>query len=470
MNHTTMSFLIVLSCLCLSASMSCIWYPPPRLDAASVLSATQATGLWGWYKQVRSSDCEPQTDLFISEDTMSILNPASWGWGSDYPTGGSATLKGSVLGAQTSTTPNIQPQATPGQMYSQPIGPQPNPYPAVQQYKTPAGPAPKPTGGGNPSPQPQQDPYANIRPSGPSQQEIDSSFNPILDVYNQAEGNLRGQLPGLISEAEAQANVSRRMLGDNKASTGALLDSQGMQSQQLQQAQTAQQRQTLQELQMANRQRFGGASSAGQAASELQGREFQRNTYQIGQQAQQALMQINQERQKVEREYTTGLEQLEVNRQKAVNDIQRTFQDRLLEINARRGETESAKAQARMSALQDLRNQAYQIDVSRAQFQAQLQLQAQQNTSQLDTIAKSYLSAQNTGQDAVSGFANAPQSAIPGVTPNAQGAQTGYTGQIRKDDEVPTGQMGYQPPDLLSGLMTAINPRQQFSYGSPVLR
>jgi hypothetical protein len=272
-------------------------------------------------------------------------------------------------------------------------------------------------------------PYDNIQPQGPSQQEIDSQFAPVLDVYNQAEGNLRGQLPGLISEAEAQAQASRGLLDNSKANTNELLGSQEQQTRYNQQNQTAQQRQTLQELQTANQQRFGGASSAGQAAGELQGREYQRNTFQIGQQAQQALQQIQQQRQTVERDYNQGLQQLEVNKQQAVNQIQRTFQDKLLEINARRGETESAKAQARMGALQELRNAAYQIDVSKAQFQAQLQMQAQQNASQLDSISKQYLSAGSEAQDVVDNNSAIPAPTNTVINSGRDQAQQ-YVGQI----------------------------------------
>jgi len=303
-----------------------------------------------------------------------------------------------------------------------------------------------PSAGSNPSPV--SNPYDNISaPQGPSQQETDSQFNPIFDVYNQAENNLRGQLPGLIGEAEAQAQASRGLLDNQRTGANELLSGQQQQTFQSQQAQSGQQRQTLQELQSANQQRFGGSSSAGQAAGELQGREFQRNTFQIGQQAQQAMQQINQQRQVVEREFQQGIQQLEVNKQQAVNTIQRTFQDKLLEINGRRGETESAKAQARMGALQELRNAAYQIDVSRAQFQSQLQMQAQQNAASLDNQAQQYLSATNQGQQGVDTFSSAQQSAIPGVTSQGQGSQQQMTGQIRRPEDLYGSIMGSSATD-----------------------
>ncbi len=304
--------------------------------------------------------------------------------------------------------------------------------------------SPAPTGGGNP--------FENIQPSGPSQQEIDSQFNPILDVYNQAEGNLRGQIPGLLGEAEAQAQASRGLLGNQRTGANELLGQQEQSTNIQQQRQSAQQRQTLQELQLANQQRFGGASSAGLGASELQGREFQRSQFGIQENAQQALQQIGQQRQVVEREYNQGLQQLEVNRQQAVNEINRKFQDRLLEINARRGETEAAKAQARMGAAQELRNQAYQINVAKAQFEADLRSQAQANNQYLSQAESQYLGATQAGQGAVNQQASTTPTDISGVQgSNQQTGGTQMTGYMSRqpDEQQYTGSINRQ--DLLQG-------------------
>lgn len=288
--------------------------------------------------------------------------------------------------------------------------------------------------------------WVELKPAGgPSQAEIDSAFNPILDVYNQAESNLRGQQPGLIQEAEAQAEVSRGLLGNQRTSANELLGQQEQATQTQQQRQSAQQRQTLQELQAANQQRFGGASSAGLAASELQGREFQRSQFGIQENAQQALQAIGQQKQQVEREYQQGLQQLEVNRQQAVNEINRRFQDKLLEINARRGETEAAKAQARLEAVQELRNQAFQINVAKAQFEQDLRLQAQANSSYLDQAANQFLSAGQAGTGAYNQFASTTPSGMSTV----QGSRQQTPGAL-------TGMIGGRPEDQYVGAIGAI--------------
>lgn len=326
------------------------------------------------------------------------------------PGGAPRTSSGSVLGASTGV----------GQGYSSP----------VQQ---------------SPAPQQSGDPFANLQPQGPSQEEIDAQFNPILDVYNQAESTLRGQLPGLIGEAEQQALASRGLLEGQRTSANQLLSGQEQQTRQTQQSQTAQQRQILQELAQANQQRFGGASSAGLAAGELQGREFQRGVAGIGQNAQQAFQQIGEQRQAVDRDFQQGLQQLEVNKQQAVNQINRTFQDKLLEINARRGETQAAKAAARMEALQQLRNAAFQINVQRAQFQSQLEQQRQANVSQLDTVQNSLLQYTGQGQSGVDQFASTTPSSIPTVGQGQAQTNTPYTGRIGEREEF-SGIIGVNNP------------------------
>ncbi len=290
------------------------------------------------------------------------------------------------------------------------------------------------------------------------QKYVDEQFSPIFGIYDQAESNLNQQYPGLISEAEAQAKASRGLLDNSKLSAQDLLSTQKQSAIQGGQNQTADQRRTLQELTQANRQRFGGSSSAGQAASEIQGREFQRNTFQIGQQTQNALQQVEQKRLEVDRTYQSSLQQLEVNTQKAKNDLQRSFQDKLLEINSGRANTASQKAAARMEALQQLRNEAYQIDMAKMQFAQQLQMQREANAAQLAAATKQFTSGVNTNYTTGAPVKTDPQ---PTVTTN-QNDISQAVGQIapqRQEEEQLTGQMSYQTPNLLGNIMGAINPR-----------
>lgn len=282
--------------------------------------------------------------------------------------------------------------------------------------------------------------------------EIDEAYGSVFDIYNQAEGNLRGQYPGLIAEADAQAKASRGLLSNEKLSANTLLNNQAQSAQYAQQNQTAEQRRILQELSQANQQRFGGASGAGQAASEIQGREFQRNVYGIGQQAQQAMQQVEQKRQEVDRTYQQGLQQLEVNVQKAKNELQRGFQDKLLEINAGRANTATEKAKMRMEALQALRNEAYQIDMAKFQFATQLQMQREQNQAELQRVSTQYGSL-DTANSIDPGSYSSP-SPIPSVqTGNTVDTAVGYANPTSRKDET-VGGMSYANPNINTSLMS----------------
>lgn len=387
------------------------WYAPIDFGISEGLSNLLGTQI-GAYNPAQSGT--PGLDYSGSQERVNAIN-----------SGGSISPSGQVLGTGVDTTYGPQKPTGPGGAY--PI----------------AGGTPAPSGGGSNTGY--TNPYDNAQPTGPSQQEIDAGFNPILDVLNQAESNLRSQQPGLIQEAEAQANASRQLLQNEQQAANEQLGRQETQTNQLAQSQTADQRRILQELQTANQQRFGGASSAGQAASELQGREFQRSQFGIQQNAQNALQQIGEQKQAVLRNYNQGLQQLEVNKQQAINQINRTFQDRLLEISARRGETESAKAQARLDALQQYRNQAYQINIARAQFENELRSQAQANSQQLSALEQQAMMAIQGGQGAYEGFAGANVSAIPGVEGQASGTTNpALTGQVsgNQDEGLFTGLIG----------------------------
>lgn len=299
-------------------------------------------------------------------------------------------------------------------------------------------------GGGNP--------YDNVQPpSGPSEAELNSLYSPIMDFYNNAKSTIQGQQPGLISDAEAQAAASKQLLENQQLSSNELLSNQEAQANQKANRDTAQQRQILQELTQANQQRFGGASSAGLAASELQGREFQRSRFGIQENLANVVQFVNQKKVEVKREFDAAVQKLNTNTQQAINEIKRRIQDKLLEIDGRIGETESAKAAARLDELQRYRNDMYQINLARAQFESELRLQAQANSSQLDTFLSQSTGATNASQDVTNQGLAYASSSIPGVesgkgrnTPGA-GINSSVGAIASKPEDLYTGQLGFQP-------------------------
>jgi len=270
--------------------------------------------------------------------------------------------------------------------------------------------------------------------------QIDAAYNPLLNYLNQAQSQLGADQGSYISDINNTADNSRTSLTNGYNSTQQTLQNQQAQgARQKQDVITAAQR-LYQELTQGNLQRFGGASSAGQAASELQGRELQRNTGAAQQQYGDLVQQLGQKKLEVDNNYQLGLKQIDDQKTAAVNEIQRSFQDKLSQINSQRAQTESAKAQQRLSALQQYRDQVYQVQVQNAQMRAQLDQFKASAGNQLQEWEKQLAGVNQAGANALGGFnqnvaANATNfsNIQPGV---AQSSATPlYQGQIQQRDQ-----------------------------------
>jgi len=149
------------------------------------------------------------------------------------------------------------------------------------------------------------------------------------------------------------------------------------------------------ELQQGYKQRFGGASSAGEAAMALTGNEQQRQMAQTN------------------RGYQDTINQIDQQSATALNTVQSEFRSRLDQINQNRTMVESQRLQARRGALQDLANKAFAIKQQQEAFkqniqlmQAQIDMQAKANgakafnidpTSALTVGGKSVAASGNQG-------------------------------------------------------------------------
>lgn len=284
---------------------------------------------------------------------------------------------------------------------------------------------------------------------GPSQEdlmkEIDAAYNPQYDYLNQAENNLRGDYPNILSELESQYGTNKSILDSNRDTslnqTKLSLD-QG--TNRKEDAMSAARR-LFQELGQARIARFGGASSAGQAASELQGREFQSQQGQTNRQYNDFSQQIAMKNQEIEDNHKNALMQLEQTKQASINQATRDFQNKLLEIANNRTQIGAAKAQARLGALQDLRNQVFSINQQNAQFQQNLEMMKQQamlnNQSYASQTGQSVLGAQGAVNSFSQNTTTTPTSQY-GITGQQTGTSTpGLVGQIKRPEDQYVGQI-----------------------------
>jgi len=241
------------------------------------------------------------------------------------------------------------------------------------------------------------------------------------DVYNQMINETFGSTMGYLDQnekligdaktaaekaAEADLIANQAQLGTNRQQTMGQLDTQMTKGKTQKEDAFAQARRLYDELQRGNVQRFGGASSAGQAASEIQGAEAQRQFGSTNRQFAEFTQQIETARKDVESQYQTGMLQLQQSKQSAMAKIQSDFVNAISQINNMRAQTEQAKGQAKLQALQSLRNEAIQVEQQATQFEQQLALMREQANLNIEQYAKTTGAAQTAGNTASSTFSN----------------------------------------------------------------
>lgn len=240
----------------------------------------------------------------------------------------------------------------------------------------------------------------------PILEEINRLYSGTGDYLNQAESNLRGDYPNVLSEATNQFNVSKGTLDTSRTQADRQLsESEVATNQRKIDAENAARR-LYAEMRQGGIQRFGGASSAGQAYNDLMGVEAQRSNAGIQRDFGTASREIESQRMAIGENYQNTLLQLEQNKQNAVNNAQRDFQAKLLEISRLRTESEQAKSQMKIQALSELRNQIFQVQLQNQQFQQELKSQASNSLSQLQAAQSQLGSSVGQGQTAMSTFSN----------------------------------------------------------------
>jgi len=287
---------------------------------------------------------------------------------------------GSVLGTNTSSLSNASKynlQSKPvnmGSVYSQPQTPSNTDL--VQLYRNSgwtdmnainadiaAGGASKFTGGGGngggrqPSKYDSSDPRAGLVASDPTARQdfensglnmdeyldsIDREYNASNDYLNTAEANINADKTSTLANLETQRGALKEQAYTKKED-----------------AQTAARR-LYSELQQGHRQRFGGASSAGEAAMALTNNEQQRQ------------MATNN------RSYQDSLVQIDISADSAIASAQTEFRNLLAQITQNRTSLVSQKEQAKRQALQKLSDQVFQVQQQRQTLKDNITLMQEQ--------------------------------------------------------------------------------------------
>lgn len=261
--------------------------------------------------------------------------------------GGGGSWGGSVQGASTSAVPQWL------QQLNSLILQQSN---QLQQYK------PTPTFS-QPSAAPQN---SNNVASDAINNVIDNAYNSTINDLNSQESNIRNQQSSIEGDINSQYDTSVKNLGTNLNQSQSQIDMSAQQGGQRQQDALIAARRLYNELAQGGQQRFGGSTSAGEAYQALTGRELQRNNQQITTDYNSFMGQIAQAKASVQSKYDEAIANLQTQKTLALNQAQRDFQDRLTQINSMKNQAAGNKYSMQLSALQELRNQIYNINLATA--------------------------------------------------------------------------------------------------------
>jgi hypothetical protein len=266
--------------------------------------------------------------------------------------------------------------------------------------------------------------------------QINDLFNPSYDYLNQAEGQLRSDLPNVLNAAQANFDTNKSQLDASNTQAVNQLDLTGTQAGQRNEEALAANRRLYSDLGRGYQQRFGGSTSAGQAASEIANVEQQRQMGQTNRGYADTINQINMQKQNVEAQHQASLLQLQQAKQTAIDQANRDFQQKLLDISKSRADLGTSKAQANLQALQDLRNKVFQINLQNTQFQQTLEAQKAAASQQLQQYSSYAQAGTQAGQGAFNSYAQGAGAVNPttglqvGAGTNTAGAVNPYQGQI----------------------------------------
>lgn len=277
---------------------------------------------------------------------------------------------------------------------------------------------------------------------GPTNQEIDSIYNPTMDYLNQAEGVLNNDYQNALKDLQNNYTFNSSALADQRTTGINQLDQSGQQAWEKKEDVLSTSRRLYDELRRGYSQRFGGSTSAGQASSEIAAVEQQRQQGQTYRDYNSLMADIGFRKIDVESKYQTAVKELKFKQEAAMAQAQSDYQSKLLNISNNRSQINASKAQAKLEALQQLRNNVFQIQKENAQFAQQLEL-AKLNATKTTSAWETYLNQQmQGGQQALnqamtsSGYQQ-PSSNLQASVGSVPGS-TQYTGQITynpKDDD-----------------------------------
>lgn len=209
-------------------------------------------------------------------------------------------------------------------------------------------------------------------PSGPSQAEIDSAFNPLFNALNTAEAGVRSGYDEDVKGVGSRYDTYSKQYEDERSRLmGEATDKQTDFNETLKSALSD----AIKAYNALNQQRisrFGGGSSAGEAVGELARQEYFKQQGNVQKEGIRGEREFAKEFANIGQFIAQKKSELDMWKEEALGTLKKNLNSALANIQMQRGETESAKAQARLSIIQDSINRARAIQDQDKSFRQQL--------------------------------------------------------------------------------------------------
>ena len=284
--------------------------------------------------------------------------------------------------------------------------------------------------------------------------QIDEAFSGVEKFLDKARSVYTEQQPGIEEDIRSLFGQAEAGVRQEESTTERELSRQETEGKQRKENALTEASRLYNEILQGGRQRFGQSSSAGEAFQAIAGRELQRESAGVREQFQSFMSQVENARVSLRERVSNALQEIKVQTAIKVNEARRDFQNKLLEVDRLETENEGAKANMKLEALQNLRNQVFQINLAEAQNTQALQDSAKQTEDMLSNLI-------NQNQYSTKGIGPADES-IQGVSAGMDVGNAAGTGDQmaavgirtpRRDDEelFNAGDFGVNP---LSGSAT----------------
>lgn len=240
------------------------------------------------------------------------------------------------------------------------------------------------------------------------QKTLEETYGAGLQTLGEQEARLREMQPQYEQRITETFQTQVPQLEQLGAEQTASIAAQQEQTKAARESALAQARRAYEEGQIRTGQMFGGVrgSSAGQAQSELLGRELLRQTGETQRATNVNLGTLNQALRDVQNQVSNQKRQLEFQKQDALLKARDQFRNQLDTISQQRFQLGQNKANAQLQALQDFNARRRQLEDFYTQQDAAIENYRQQQQIGLENYANQLALSQRTTQPQQSGISN----------------------------------------------------------------